>query len=104
MTEQTLDEVTGDTITLDGTGTDAIILPELPVNGAGTVNMIGCDGGTTAVTNYALKGNGVLLRTRGSAAEEEDYVETAGRSAARTCKSPTTTAMTRCLRICVSWR
>ena len=76
MTEQTLDAVSEDTITLDGTGTDAIILPQLPVNGAGTVNMIGSDGGTTAVTNYALKGNGVLLRTRGSAAAEEDYVET----------------------------
>lgn len=45
------------TYTLDGTGTDAILLPDLPVNSAGTVLVDG-----TAVTDYMLAGNGVLLR------------------------------------------
>jgi hypothetical protein len=45
------------TYTLDGTGTDAILLPQLPVNSAGTVTV-----GGTAVTEYTLNGNGILFR------------------------------------------
>jgi hypothetical protein len=45
------------TYTLDGTGTDALLLPELPVNSAGTVLVNG-----TAVTDYTLNGNGILFR------------------------------------------
>lgn len=45
------------TYVLDGTGTDALLLPELPVNSAGTVTV---NGGT--VTDYVLNGNGILFR------------------------------------------
>jgi hypothetical protein len=46
------------TITLDGTGTDALLLPQLPVNTAGTVVV---SGGT--VTDYVVDVNrGVLVR------------------------------------------
>jgi hypothetical protein len=45
------------TVTLDGSGTDALLLPELPARGAGTVTV---NGGT--VTNYVLNSNGVLFR------------------------------------------
>lgn len=62
VAEQTFNEVVGGTVTRDGTGTDTIILPELPVSAAGTVAV---NGGT--ITDYALNGNGVLLRgTAGS--------------------------------------
>ena len=50
----------GGTAVLDGTGTDALVLPIQPVTAAGTVSVNG-----TAVTDYVLKENGVLLR-RGS--------------------------------------
>jgi hypothetical protein len=56
IAEQSFNEATS-TITLDGTGTDALPLPELPVNTAGTVVV---SGGT--VTDYVLKDNGVLIR------------------------------------------
>lgn len=50
------------TFTLDGTGTDALLLPELPVNSAGTVTV---NGGT--ITDYVLSSTGVLFRgTAGS--------------------------------------
>jgi len=45
------------TVTLDGSGTDAILLPDLPVTAAGTVTV---NGGT--VTDYVLNSNGVLFR------------------------------------------
>lgn len=45
------------TVTLDGTGTDALLLPEFPVSAAGTVTVNG-----TAVTDYVLNGNGTLIR------------------------------------------
>ncbi len=54
------------TITLDGTGTDALVLPEVPVNSAGTVVIGGTVSGT-AVTDYVLKDNGVLVRKLASA-------------------------------------
>jgi hypothetical protein len=69
LAEQTFNAGTS-TITVDGTGTDAIVLPELPVSNVGTVQLLDSAGGTTAVTDFALKDNGVLLRQRGSVAED----------------------------------
>src|SRR5688500_4621763 len=45
------------TFTLDGTGTDALLIPQRPVNAAGTVLV---NGGT--VTDYVLNSNGILFR------------------------------------------
>jgi hypothetical protein len=56
VAEQTFNQSTS-TVTLDGTGTDALLLPELPVTAAGTVTVAG---GT--VTDYVLNGNGILFR------------------------------------------
>lgn len=56
LTEQTFNAGTS-TITLDGTGTDALVLPEFPAGSVGTVTVNG-----TAVTDWALKDNGVLVR------------------------------------------
>lgn len=60
------------TITLDGTGTDALLLHEQPVNSAGTVVV---NGGT--VTDYVLTANGMLLR--GSAGVDPRPVWPSGR-------------------------
>lgn len=60
------------TVVLDGTGTDALLLPELPVTAAGTVIV---NGGT--VTDYVLNGNGILLR--GSAGVDPRSLWPAGR-------------------------
>lgn len=46
-----------ETVTLDGTGTDSLLLPQLPVSAAGTVLVDG-----TAVTDYTLNNNGILFR------------------------------------------
>lgn len=56
-TEQSFNLVTGGTVTLDGSGTDALLLPERPVSAAGTVTVNG-----TAVTDYVLSANGMLFR------------------------------------------
>lgn len=62
LAEQRFDEVSGETISLDGSGTDSLLLPELPVNTVGTVTV---NGGT--VTDYCLADNGILYRgTAGS--------------------------------------
>jgi hypothetical protein len=45
------------TLSFDGTGTDAIVLPYHPITAAGTVTVAG-----SAVTDYMLAANGVLLR------------------------------------------
>ncbi len=45
------------TLALDGSGTDALLLPQLPVSAAGTVLVSG-----TAVTDYVLNSNGILFR------------------------------------------
>lgn len=45
------------TITLDGTGTDALLLPQLPVSAAGTVTVA-----SEAVTDYVLNDDGMLIR------------------------------------------
>lgn len=60
--ERDFNQVVGATFTLDGTGTDAILIPQLPVTAAGTVTV---NGGT--VTDYTLNANGILFRgTAGS--------------------------------------
>lgn len=58
------------TITLDGSGTDALPLPNryLPINTAGTVVVAG---GT--VTDYVLNGNGILFRK--AADTDVDYTD-----------------------------
>ena len=56
------------TILLDGTGTDALLLPEIPVSAAGTVLVAG---GT--VTDYVLNGNGILFRKQ--TGTDVDYTE-----------------------------
>jgi hypothetical protein len=56
VAEQTFNQGTT-TIKLDGTGTDALVLPEAPVTSAGTVLVAG---GT--VTDYVLSDNGILFR------------------------------------------
>lgn len=53
---------------LDGTGTDALLLPEIPVSAAGTVVVAG---GT--VTDFVLNGNGILFRKQTSS--DIDYSE-----------------------------
>lgn len=45
------------TIALDGTGTDALLLPQLPANAVGTVSVNGA-----AITDYVLSDNGLLFR------------------------------------------
>lgn len=56
------------TITLDGSGTDSLLLPQLPVTAAGTVVVAG---GT--VTDYVLNSNGILFRK--AVDTDEDYVD-----------------------------
>lgn len=69
-------------ITLDGSGTDALLLPQLPVSKAGTVAIggtanAGVISGGSSITDYALNGDGILLRTAGAAlAGEGEYVPT----------------------------
>jgi hypothetical protein len=79
LAEQTFNQVLGDTIRLDGSGGDALVLPELPVRNAGTVALggtatSGTISGGTAVTNYVVDGDGILLRTAGAALPEDGSV------------------------------
>lgn len=64
ISEQTFNRGTT-TEVFDGTGTDAILLPELPVNSIGTVQVFnGEQTWTTAGTaDYTLNSNGMLLAT-----------------------------------------
>lgn len=71
VAEQDFNAGTG-TVTLDGTGTDALLLHQQPVTAAGTVLV---NGGT--VTDYVLTGNGMLLR--GSAGIDPRPVWPSGR-------------------------
>lgn len=72
---QTFNQETS-TVTLDGTGTDALLLPQLPVTAAGTVTVAG-----SAVTDYVLNGNGILFRKASDT--DVDYTD-----ACRTLKWP----------------
>ena len=65
VAEQTFNQGTS-TIYLDGTGTDALLLPEAPATAAGTVLVAG---GT--VTDYVLSDNNILFRKQTSA--DVDY-------------------------------
>ena len=64
LADQTFDQVVG-TVVLDGTGTDCLLLPEIPVNSAGTV----IESGTTLVEgeDYVLADDRKLIRTNGTA-------------------------------------
>ncbi len=57
FSERDFNQVIGGTAILDGSGTDALLLPQLPVTAAGTVTV---NGGT--ITDYVLNGNGILFR------------------------------------------
>lgn len=59
IAEQNFSE-SSDTVTLDGTGTDALVLSQLPVSTIQSVTVAG-----TADTDYALSSNGVLVKTSG---------------------------------------
>lgn len=66
LTEQDFNPVNGDTVVLDGTGTDTLLLPQVPVSGAGTVVV---NGGTLDGTlDYTVTEDGHLIRTAGTAA------------------------------------
>jgi hypothetical protein len=67
VTEQTFNHGTT-TDVLDGTGTDALLLPELPVHNAGTVEVLNLNGdastwGTVGSADYALDDDGTLFAT-----------------------------------------
>jgi hypothetical protein len=55
--ELTFTAVIGGSVTLDGTGTDALLLPEHPVADAGTVLVDGEE-----IVDYVLTDNGILIR------------------------------------------
>lgn len=57
IAERDFNQVIGGTAVLDGSGTDCLLLPHLPVTAAGTVTV---NGGT--ITDYVLNGNGMLFR------------------------------------------
>lgn len=62
VAEQTFNEVIDDEITLDGTGTDSLLLPELPVSAAGTVVVTAAGAATTyTLGDYSLSDNGILF-------------------------------------------
>jgi hypothetical protein len=64
LTEQDFNALT-ETIKLDGTGTDTLLLPQCPVNSAGTVVV---NGGTLDATlDYTSTEDGYLIRTDGTA-------------------------------------
>ena len=65
LTEQQINRGTT-TVALDGTGTDALLLPQLPVNSAGTVTVNGI-----VITDYTLADNGVLFR--GTVGQSDPY-------------------------------
>lgn len=58
---QDLTEAADDIVVLDGTGTDALLLPQLPVT---AVSLVTID--DTPFTDYTLANNGVLFCTAGS--------------------------------------
>lgn len=65
LTEQDFTPTIGETITLDGSGTDTLLLPQVPVTAAGTVTE---NGGTLDATlDYTFTADGRLLRTDGTA-------------------------------------
>ena len=72
ITEQDFNVQTNGTAYLDGTGTDALLLPKLPVTDITSVTVggtitSGTFTGGSAINSWTLNGDGVLLRTRGAA-------------------------------------
>ena len=64
FSEQEFTPVTGDTVALDGSGTDCVLLPERPVNTVGTVVVNGVTKGTL---DYVSTTDGKLFATSGTA-------------------------------------
>lgn len=64
LTEQDFTPTTGGTAVLDGTGTDCLLLPGVPVSAAGTVIV---DGTTLDAGDYSHTSDGQLYRTDGEA-------------------------------------
>lgn len=64
LTEQDFNPVNADTVTLDGTGTDTLLLPQTPVTAAGTVVV---NGGSLTAADYVATSDGHLVRTGGTA-------------------------------------
>jgi hypothetical protein len=62
---QTFNQVNNDSVTLDGTGTDALLLPESPVSAVDAVSVRDSAGSfTTAGTaDYSVNGDGILFAT-----------------------------------------
>ena len=93
LTEHDFDFITGDTALLDGTGTDTIVLPQLPVFGAGTVVV---NSGTLEADDYVATETGHLIRTDGTATWSTGHRRRAppptGPTGGKTSRSPTTTA------------
>lgn len=70
---QSFNEVTDDEITLDGSGTEALVLPQFPTSSVKTVEVSG-----EAVTDYVLDaGNGLLIRKVNTEEESEESEESA---------------------------
>jgi hypothetical protein len=57
VAEQDFNQVLSDTAILDGTGTDAVLLPRLPVQAVSMVTVNDAE-----VTDFSLNGNGILFR------------------------------------------
>lgn len=64
LTEQDFTPVVGGTAILDGTGTDTLLLPQVPVSAAGTVVV---NGTTQDDGSYTVTADGKLIRTGGTA-------------------------------------
>ena len=62
LAEQRFDLVADDVETLDGPGTDALVLPQLPV---AEVSAVTVDGDAVDAGDYALTSEGVVVRTDG---------------------------------------
>lgn len=82
VAEQTFNRGTT-TETFDGTGTDALLLPELPVNSIGSVSVSDTDSPPTwtlaGTADYALDSRGVLLATDSAGTSGFGRVWPAGR-------------------------
>lgn len=72
LTEQDFAPVHGGTAVLDGTGTDTLLLPQVPVNAAGTVVV---NGSTLATNEYVATSDGRLMRTAGTATGWDSWAQ-----------------------------
>ena len=70
-TGQSFDAITDDVVTLDGTGREGLLLPQLPVSAVSEVVIISSDGIETTLdpaVDYRLGGSGILWRFVGLSA------------------------------------